>query len=144
MIGTTNQLIVNIWSCLVLSAPIIAIGCFVYMHKVIFGNEPGVTYLDAETAKANRSFQRNGTILPERINRKMAAGRRVKTLSVSPSHAKDPHPAQLPSEPLDFADKLGTLYQREQTSHCEKSNSQGTGYPEPKVVGSDDTPYLNR
>ena len=119
LINTSEQLITNLWSCTVMAAPVVAVGCIVYLHKVLLSYEDRLPDLNDEGNRGNPLFRRRGD-LPTRIKRKYASAKPIKTLTVPAAAAHVP----LLSEQPDFEDTLASLFQGNQTSPNETAREQ--------------------
>ena len=119
LIDTNDQLITNLWNCVVMAAPVIAVGCIAYLHKALLSYEDRLPDLDDEGIRGNPLFRRSGD-LPARIKRKYASAKPIKTLTVPVAAVHVP----LLSEQPDFEDTLASLFQENQTSLKETAREQ--------------------
>ncbi len=117
LIDTNDQLIASLWNCAVIAAPIIAVGCIVYLHKVLLSYEDQLPYPGEDWGRSNPIFRRKDN-LPIRIKRRFASATPIKTLNVMP--ARVPPPFEQP----DFEDTRVTRFQQGQTSPIEKVYGQ--------------------
>lgn len=115
--NTTDQLISNLWSCAVIAAPFIVVGCIVYMHKTLLGFEDRLPYLDDDRFRSKSMFRRQAN-LPERIKRKHASAKPIKTPKVTSARVLPP------SGQPDFEDTLATLIPQNRTNPREKVHAQ--------------------
>jgi len=142
MINSTDQLISNLWESLVVAAPLIVLGCLVYLHKTILRFEDRELYVDAELTHSDTFFSRRDE-LPEQSNRTHAM-RPTSTVEAPAAHRKNTskaehesarktehssikkteQPVQPRSEPLGFGDTLGTLFLQRETDLLKKDAGQ--------------------
>ena len=117
LINTHEQLITNLWSCTVVAAPFVAVGCIVYLHKVLLSYDDRLPDLEDERFRRNPIFRRKGD-LPARIKRKYASSKPIMTRTAPSVHVPPP------SEQPDFEDTLASLFQPNQTSPNETVREQ--------------------